>query len=58
MVTAPDATAPSGENCDEAAPKAASHDISVTYRWDKKTSHYVKDPDAFEKLSAENAKRF
>jgi len=57
-VTATDATVPSGESCDEAAPKAVSHDISVTYHWDKKTAHYVKDSDAFEKLSAENAKRF
>lgn len=56
--TATDATVPSGESCDEAAPEAASHDISVTYHWDMKASHYVKDSDAFEKLSAENAKRF
>lgn len=57
-VTATDTTAPSGENCDEAAPKAASQEISVTYHWDKKASRYVADSDAFEKLSAENAKRF
>ena len=56
--TVTDATMPSGESCDEAPPKASSHKISVTYRWDKKTSRYVKDSDAFERLSAENAKRF
>lgn len=56
--TVTDATVPSGESCDEAPPKASSHKISVTYRWDKKTSRYVKDSDAFERLSAENAKRF
>lgn len=56
--TVTDATAPSGESCDEATPEASSHEISVTYHWDKKTSHYVKDSDAFERLSAENAKRF
>ncbi|MER8694346.1 hypothetical protein NKI77_15190 [Mesorhizobium opportunistum] len=54
--TVTDATEPSGESCDEAAPKAASHEISVTYHWDK--THYVKDSDAFEKLAAENEKRF
>jgi len=43
---------------DEPAPEAASSDISVTYRWDKAKSRYVKDSDAFEKLSVENAKRF
>ncbi|AZO26272.1 hypothetical protein [Mesorhizobium sp. M1B.F.Ca.ET.045.04.1.1] len=57
-VTVTDATAPSGESCEEAAPKAVSHDISVTYHWDKAKSRYVKDSDAFEKLSAENEKRF
>ncbi|SDA94846.1 hypothetical protein [Mesorhizobium qingshengii] len=56
--TVTDATMPSGESCDEAPPKASSHKISVTYHWDKKTSRYVKDSDAFERLSAENAKRF
>jgi hypothetical protein len=57
-VTVTDATAPSGDSCEEPAPEAASRDISVTYRWDKAKSRYVKDSDAFEKLSAENAKRF
>lgn len=57
-VTATDATVPSGESCDEAAPEAASRDISVTYRWDKSKSHYDKDSDAFKRLSAENAERF
>ena len=57
-VTLTDATAPSGESCEEPAPEAASSDISVTYRWDKAKSRYVKDSDAFEKLSVENAKRF
>jgi hypothetical protein len=56
--TVTDATVPSGESCEEPAPKAVSHDISVTYRWDAKASRYVKDSDAFEKLSAENAERF
>lgn len=56
--TVTDATAPSGESCDEAPPEASSHKISVTYHWDKKASRYVKDSDAFERLSAENAKRF
>ncbi|TPI71349.1 hypothetical protein FJ420_00140 [Mesorhizobium sp. B3-1-3] len=57
-VTVTDATKPSGESCEEPAPKAVSHDISVTYRWDAKASRYVKDSGAFEKLSAENAERF
>lgn len=57
-VTVTDATKPSGESCEEEAPKAVSQDISVTYRWDDKASRYVRDSDAFEKLSAENAKRF
>ncbi|MDX8494374.1 hypothetical protein RFN29_22665 [Mesorhizobium sp. VK22B] len=56
--TVTDATAPSGESCEEAAPQAASHDISVTYHWDASKSRYVADSDAFEKLSAENEKRF
>jgi hypothetical protein len=56
--TVTDATAPSGESCDDRPPKPESHEVSVTYRWDRKTSHYVKDSDAFERLSAENAKRF
>lgn len=56
--TVTDATVPSGESCDEAPPKATSHDISVTYRWEKAKSRYVRNSDAFEKLSAENAKRF
>ena len=57
-VTVTDATKPSGESCEEPAPKAVSHDISVTYHWDKTRSRYVRNSDAFEKLSAENAKRF
>ncbi|PTE10177.1 hypothetical protein [Mesorhizobium helmanticense] len=56
--TVTEATAPSGESCDDAPPEASSHDISVTYRWDKAASRYAKDSDAFERLSAENAKRF
>ncbi|MGX7876477.1 hypothetical protein ACVDG5_030735 [Mesorhizobium sp. ORM6] len=54
MVTATDATAPSGEIAMRLPPRRCL----TIYRWDKKTSHYVKDSDAFEKLSAENAKRF
>ncbi|AZO10001.1 MULTISPECIES: hypothetical protein [unclassified Mesorhizobium] len=57
-VTVTDATEPSDESCDDTPPKAASHDISVTYRWDKAASHYKADSDAFERLSAENEKRF
>ncbi|TIU81770.1 MAG: hypothetical protein E5W03_16845, partial [Mesorhizobium sp.] len=57
-VTVTDATKPSGESCEEPAPKAVLHDISVTYRWNKKTSRYVADADAFKRLSAENEKRF
>ncbi|MBZ9768589.1 hypothetical protein LB526_17680 [Mesorhizobium sp. CA6] len=57
-VTVTDATKPSGESCEEPAPKAVSHDISVTYRWNKARSRYASNSDAFEKLSAENAKRF
>ncbi|RUX83312.1 hypothetical protein EOA25_36730, partial [Mesorhizobium sp. M2A.F.Ca.ET.040.01.1.1] len=57
-VTVTDATKPSGESCEEPAPKAVSHDISVTYHWDKTGSRYVRNSDAFEKLSAENEKRF
>ena len=57
-VTVTDSTVPSDESCDDAPPDAASHDISVTYHWHKKTSRYVKDSDAFEKLAGENEKRF
>ncbi|MFD2056690.1 hypothetical protein ACFSQT_27525 [Mesorhizobium calcicola] len=57
-VTVTDATAPSGESCDDAPSAAASQDISVTYHWDKKASHYAKDSDALDKLAGENAKRF
>ncbi|TRC75089.1 hypothetical protein FJV83_13815 [Mesorhizobium sp. WSM4307] len=56
--TVTDSTVPSDESCDDAPPEASSHGISVTYHWDKKTSRYVKDSDAFEKLAAENEKRF
>ncbi|MDX8477115.1 hypothetical protein RFN28_01340 [Mesorhizobium sp. VK24D] len=56
--TVTDATVPSGESCEEPAPEAVSHDISVTYHWDNAESRYVGDSDAFERLSAENAKRF
>lgn len=56
--TVTDAIVPSDESCDEAAPKASSHKISVTYHWNKKSSRYVADSDAFEKLSVENEKRF
>ncbi|RUW96878.1 hypothetical protein EN851_29910 [Mesorhizobium sp. M8A.F.Ca.ET.208.01.1.1] len=56
--TITDKTAPGEETCDEPAPKAVSNDISVTYRWDKKTAGYVADSDAFEKLAADNEKRF
>lgn len=57
-VTVTDATVPGEEDCGEARSEASSHDISVTYNWDKVVSRYVKDSDAFERLSAENAKRF
>lgn len=56
--TVTDATVPSKESCDEPPPKATTHDISVTYRWNKAKSRYVRNSDAFEKLSAENEKRF
>ena len=57
-VTVTDATAPSGESCDEAPPEASSQDISVTYHWDKAALRYVKDSDALDRLAGENAKRF
>ncbi|TIN14941.1 MAG: hypothetical protein E5X93_17925 [Mesorhizobium sp.] len=57
-VTVTDATIPSGESCDDAAPEASSKDISVTYHWDKKASRYVAGSDALKRLSAENEKRF
>jgi len=57
-VTVTDATVPSGESCDEAPPEASSHDISVTYHWDKAALRYVKDSDALDRLAGENAKRF
>ncbi|MBN9218227.1 MAG: hypothetical protein J0I79_09760 [Mesorhizobium sp.] len=53
-----DTTVPTGEDCGEEPPQAATSDISVTYHWDKTAARYVADSDAFEKLSAENAKRF
>ncbi|QKC85907.1 hypothetical protein [Mesorhizobium sp. NZP2077] len=56
--TITDKTEPNEEDCDEPPPQAASNDISVTYRWDKTAAHYVADSDAFEKLAAENEKRF
>ena len=57
-VTVTDSTVPGEESCDDAPPEAASQDISVTYRWDTKTSRYVKDSDALDRLAAENEKRF
>jgi hypothetical protein len=57
-ITVTDATVPSGESCDDQPPKPETHQISVTYHWDRKTSHYAKDSDALDKLAAENAKRF
>ncbi|TGQ44455.1 MULTISPECIES: hypothetical protein [unclassified Mesorhizobium] len=58
-VTVTDATVPSSESCDEQQPpEASSHDISVTYHWDRAASRYVKDSDALDDLAAENAKRF
>lgn len=57
-VTVTDSTVLNGESCDDAPPRPESHAISVTYRWDKKTSRYAKDSDALDKLAGENAKRF
>ncbi|MBN9255569.1 MULTISPECIES: hypothetical protein [unclassified Mesorhizobium] len=57
-VTVTDTAASSGESCDEAPPEPSSHEVSVTYRWDAARSRYAGDSDAFEKLAAENAKRF
>ncbi|MCF6103507.1 hypothetical protein [Mesorhizobium muleiense] len=54
--TVTDATLPNGESCDDAAPEAASRDISVTYHWDG--TAYVKGSDALDKLAGENANRF
>ncbi|MEZ2328333.1 hypothetical protein AB6802_01245 [Mesorhizobium sp. RCC_202] len=56
--TVTDATGPTGDPCDEPPPKVASRQISVTYRWNKTQSRYIKDSKAFEKLSADNTKRF
>jgi hypothetical protein len=55
--TVTDATVP-GEGCEDEQPKASSRKISVTYRWSKKGSRHVPNSKAFERLSAENAKRF
>jgi hypothetical protein len=57
-VTVTDATVLNGESCDDTPPSPESHAISVTYRWDKKTSRYAKDSDALDNLAGENAKRF
>lgn len=57
-VTVTDATVPNDQSCDDAPPKAASQEISVTYHWDAKASRYVADSDAFKKLAADNEKRF
>ncbi|RUW62677.1 hypothetical protein [Mesorhizobium sp. M7A.F.Ca.US.008.03.1.1] len=57
-VTVTDSTVLNGESCDDTPPRPESHDISVTYHWDKKTSRYAKDSDALDKLAGENAKRF
>ncbi|MFB9979006.1 hypothetical protein ACFSQQ_35850 [Mesorhizobium kowhaii] len=57
-VTVTDATVLNGESCDDTPPVAASQDISVTYHWDTKASHYAKDSGALDKLAGENAKRF
>ena len=56
--TVTDATGPTGDPCDEPPPKVTSRQIAVTYHWNKTQSRYVKDSKAFEKLSAENSKRF
>ncbi|ESZ23924.1 hypothetical protein [Mesorhizobium sp. L2C067A000] len=57
-MTVTDATVLNGESCDDQPPKPEAHAISVTYHWDKKTLHYVKDSDALDRLAGENAKRF
>jgi hypothetical protein len=57
-VTVTDATVLNGESCDDTPPTVSSQDISATYHWDTKTSHYAKDSDALDKLAGENAKRF
>lgn len=57
-VTVTDATVLNGESCDDTPSTASSQDISVTYHWDTKASHYAKDSDALDKLAGENAKRF
>ncbi|RWO74666.1 MAG: hypothetical protein EOS17_02425 [Mesorhizobium sp.] len=57
-VTVTDSTVLNGESCDDTPPRPESHEISVTYHWDKKTSRYTKDSDALDKLAGENANRF
>jgi hypothetical protein len=44
------------EQCDRPPPAPSAHTVAVTYRWDGK--RYEADSDAFEKLAAENEKRF
>ncbi|RWA77548.1 MAG: hypothetical protein EOQ28_02105 [Mesorhizobium sp.] len=55
--TVTDATAP-GEGCEDKQAKASTQRISVTYRWSKKASRYMASSKAFERLAAENEKRF
>ncbi|RUU74958.1 hypothetical protein [Mesorhizobium sp. M7A.F.Ca.MR.362.00.0.0] len=57
-VTVTDSTVLNGESCDDTPPRPESHEISVTYHWDKKTSRYTKDSDALDKLAGVNANRF
>jgi hypothetical protein len=42
----------------EKPPEAASRAVTVVYRWDEAQAKYVPDSDAFDKLAADNSKRF
>ena len=56
--TVTETTTPGEQDCGSEVPEAATRRITVTYRWDDAASRYVPDSDAFDRLAAEDEKRF
>jgi hypothetical protein len=56
--TVTETTTPGAPDCGDEVPEPATRTITVTYKWDDAASRYVPDSDAFDKLAAENEKRF
>ena len=56
--TVTETTTPGEPDCGDEVPEPATRTITVTYKWDDAASRYVPDSDAFDKLAAEDEKRF